>query len=382
MSAAGATPPAPGDGPGPPSAAASAFAEALAGAARRGLPEPAPDPRAAEAFALGWQIAVLYRPEQRRVATPAAEADLPSIGRLSEAQIIGLGLDRVQVAVHGLHGKLSDAGLDPPDITGLRSQIVATTTPEDRRDLVRTLHLQLNSVLGAADFRLGKAYGLGRAIADTCRNPGSLADLRAELADARMATLVSWLDDLSSAFPPHAGHSVRESLRAWHAWATTATDPAPDEVWALLRRQGDLWRALLSGEKLGTDMLEIDNYLDAAERLLARTRALVWRFVRRFPVLVALVVALFAGGVALIVIGSSSASVVAGLGSVLAAVGLTWRGVGGTVGNVVAGLERPLWGAELDKAITGAITLLPGEPDHDETGGRRQLARAMFLQGP
>jgi hypothetical protein len=382
MTSAGAPPSAPSDGAGPPSAAASAFADALTGAARRGLPEPAPDARAAEAFALGWQIAVLYRPEQRRISTPAAEADLPSLGRLSEAQVVGLGLDRVQVAVHGLHGRLSDAGLEPPDIGALRTRIAATAAAEDRRELVRTLHLQLNSVLGAADFRLGKAYGLGRAIADTCRNPGSLAELRSELADARMATLVSWLDDLSSAFPPHAGHSVRESLRAWHAWAGTASDPAPEEVWALLRRQGDLWRALLSGEKLGADMLEIDNYLDAAERLLSRTRALVWRFVRRFPVLVALVVLLFAGGVALIVIGSSSASVVAGLGSVLAAVGLTWRGIGGTVGTVVASLERPLWGAELDTAITAAITLLPGDHDRDETGGRRTLARAMFQQAP
>jgi hypothetical protein len=45
----------------------------------------------------------------------------------------------------------------------------------------------------------------------------------------------------------------------------------------------------------------------------------------------------------------------------------------------VGNLQRPLWGAELDAAITEAITLRPA--DDDPTGGRRDLARALAKTG-
>jgi hypothetical protein len=361
--------------PGEPSAAASAFATALAGAAKQGLPEPAPDPRVAAAFAMGWQVASLYRPEQRGTAVPASEDDLPSTARLSEADLLERGLQRVQVAIHGLTEVVEHAGVALPDVGRLRNELTAAHDADARRAVILKLHLQLGSVLAAADFRLGKAYGLGRALADTCRNPGSAEELRAELADARVASLVAWLDDLASAFPPHAGHAVRQSVRAWHVWAGGGQIDAA--TWPLLRRQGELWRSLLTGEKRGQDMLEIDNYLDAAERVARHGRTIALRFLRRFPILTAIVALLFLGGAALIVIQSSSASVVAGLGSILAAVGLTWRGIGDTVGKLAAKLEPPLWGAELDTAITHAITLVPGAPAGHDPAGRRGNARAL-----
>jgi hypothetical protein len=364
--------------PGEPSAAASAFAAALASAAKQGLPEPAPDPRVAAAFAMGWQVAALYRPEQRGTVIPASEDDLPSTARLSDAELLERGLQRIQVAIHGLHDVVERAGVALPDVGALRSELAAATDARARRGVITTLHAQLGSILGAADFRLGKAYGLGRALADTTRNPVSLETLRAEMTDARVASLVSWLDDLASAFPPHAGHSVRESLRAWHAWAAAAGDRTDVATWALLRRQGELWRSLLTGEKRATDMLEIGNYLDAAERLAEHGRTIAWRFVRRFPVVVAIVVVLFAAGVVLLVAQSSSASTLAGLGSIVAALGLTWRGIGDTLGKLAAKLEPPLWGAELDTAITQAITLVPGAPPKHDPAGRRGLARALL----
>src|SRR3954452_9421387 len=260
--------------PGEPSAAASAFAAALASAAKQGLPEPEPAPRVAAAFAMGWQVAALYRPEQRGTVIPASEDDPPSTARLSDAELLERGLQRIQVAIHGLHDVVERAGVALPDVGALRSELAAATDARARRAVITTLHAQLVSILGAADFRLGKAYGLGRALADTTRNPVSLETLRAEMTDARVASLVSWLDDLASAFPPHAGHSVRESLRAWHAWAAAAGDRTDVATWALLRRQGELWRSLLTGEKRATDMLEIGNYLDAAERLAEHGRTI------------------------------------------------------------------------------------------------------------
>ncbi len=359
-----------------PSEGASAFADALRSGARHGLPEPAPDPRVAAAFALGWQIAVLYRPERRRRSAPAHEDDLPGIGRLDELEFMELGLAQVQVAISKLHDPVAQSGLALPDVAAVRAELRTAGDAAARHRLIREMHVGLTSSLGAVDFRLGKAYGLARAVADSCRNPTTMAELRAEFGETRIATLVSWLDDLSSAFPAHAGHSVRESLRRWQRWVSDAGDKPDDEVWPLLRRQGDLWRALLSGEKLGVDMLEVDNYLDAADRAFNQMRSLVGRFLRRFPLVAAFAVLLFLGGVALIVVGASSATVVAGLGGILASVGLTWRGIGGSLGRLIGQLERPLWGAAIDAAITDAITLTPGA-DEGDPSGRRALARSM-----
>jgi hypothetical protein len=98
--------------------------------------------------------------------------------------------------------------------------------------------------------------------------------------------------------------------------------------------------------------------------------------VRRFPAVAIFAALLFVAGVALVVVGASSASVVAGLGGIIASVGLTWRGIGGSLGRLIGHLERPLWGAALDAAITDAITLTPGAGAHDPSG-RRALARSM-----
>jgi hypothetical protein len=102
---------------------------------------------------------------------------------------------------------------------------------------------------------------------------------------------------------------------------------------------------------------------------------------KRFWLLVLLVVALFAGGVALIVATDTDAAVVAGAGTILASLGLTWRGLGRSLGALAAKLERPLWGAELDVAITQAITLLPREKGRDATEQRRKVAVALGVTG-
>jgi hypothetical protein len=191
--------------------------------------------------------------------------------------------------------------------------------------------------------------------------------------------VVAAIDDLGSALPPHAGHSVRASILQWRASIETRSKVVPEqqETWLQLARQGELWRALLSGEKDGPDMLEIEDYLDAAERLSRRMRTMGWTVLRRFWFLVLVIVALFAGGVALIVVTGTDAAVVAGAGTILASLGLSWRGLGGSLGGLAGKLERPLWGAEIDVAITRAITLLPREKGRDATEQRRKVAVAL-----
>jgi hypothetical protein len=87
-------------------------------------------------------------------------------------------------------------------------------------------------------------------------------------------------------------------------------------------------------------------------------------------------VALFIGGVLLVALTDSEAAIVAGAGTILASLGLTWRGAGRTLGGLASKLERPLWGAELDIAVTQAITLLAREEGRgrDVTSARRKVA--------
>ena len=199
--------------------------------------------------------------------------------------------------------------------------------------------------LTAADFRLGKAYGLGRALAETtlvtdAKNPQTFERV---FARYRLANLLSWLADLKSVFPPHAAEAVRGSLQAWAAWREAPTlgpalddlrpasdaevngqapGPAPtspraapalarrrtisgswlskhprepqtrpvdwrstadrESVTRALHRQGQLWRAILSGEKDGVDLLTADDYVWAADQLLGHLRRLTLGLLRRF----------------------------------------------------------------------------------------------------
>jgi hypothetical protein len=106
-------------------------------------------------------------------------------------------------------------------------------------------------------------------------------------------------------------------------------------------------------------------------------RTMAWTVLRRFWFVVLVVVALFGGGVALIVSTDTDAAVVAGAGTILASLGLSWRGLGRSLGGLAGKLERPLWGAEIDTAITRAITLLPREKGRDTAEQRRKVAVAL-----
>jgi hypothetical protein len=122
-------------------------------------------------------------------------------------------------------------------------------------------------------------------------------------------------------------------------------------------------------------MLDTKNYLDAASGLLRRIRGVLLRSIVRFPLIALLVVRLFAGGVWLILSKHTSASIAAGLGGILASLGISWKGLAGPLGKVVTKLEQPLWGAELDTAIVDTITLLPGTSATTETAASSRSRR-------
>jgi hypothetical protein len=357
------------DGRGTPSGAVTTPANVGGSAAQHPTALPAPDPKVTAAFALGWQVAELYRPgaEPRPPANPD---DLPTFDRLTPEEQLTIALLQIDAGVARVSPALTVVNLALPDTTELGAAFAPPPDEGGRTQAVHAIHIALLSALTAAELRLGRAYGLGRALADTCRHHASGSALAREFDPQRIAQLRSWLDDLASVLPPHAAKSVSRSLASW---ADAVHGTSADALVNYAPRQGELWRTLLSGVKAGEDMLTVSNYLDAAGGMITTTRQVAERFLRRFWWLSILIVLLFVGGILLIALAASSAaSVVAGAAGVLASVGLTWKGVGNALGGPAGALEQHVWGAELDAAIADAITLLPR--NDKETGGRRRVA--------
>lgn len=334
----------------------------------------------ASAVTLGWYLAALSHPGTTTATAAAARGDLMTLTALTDRAVAAFCLDQVKVACGKLRGLVEQATLEMPGIEELERCVDAA---EDgaRRDAADVLDARALAVLSAADARLGKAYGVGRALMVLTTPPAEGAALAESLTEQRIAPVLAAVDDLVSALPPHAGHSVARSIVEWQRSVADRSTVVPDgpEGWWQLARQGELWRALLSGEKSGLDMLEIPDYLDAADRLAQRMRGMAAQVLKRFGWLVALVVGLFALGVVLVLVSGKSAAVVAGAGTILASLGLTWRSAGQSLGALAGKLERPLWGAELDVAITQAITLLAREDKDalDAARERRETARAL-----
>lgn len=366
-----------GKGAGDPADLGSAFGRALLAAV-----EEKGDGQAdvAAAVTLGWYVAALAHPGTTTATAAAARGDLMTVTALTDRAVTAFCLDQVRVACGKLRALVERATLEMPAIAELE-RCVDAADDGPRREAADALDARALAVLSAADARLGKAYGVGRALLVLTTPPEGGGALAEFLTEQRVAPVLAAVDDLVSALPPHAGHSVARSIVEWRTSVAGHSTVVPDgpEGWWQLARQGEVWRALLSGEKSGLDMLEVDDYLAAADRLARRMRSMAWRALKRFGWLVALVVGLFALGVVLVLVSGKAAAVVAGAGTILASLGLTWRSAGQSLGALAGKLERPLWGAELDVAVTQAITLLAREdPDAlDAAKQRRETARAL-----
>jgi hypothetical protein len=352
------------------STATAASAEAIEGAPSPSSPaEGAPDPAVSLAFVAGWEIAHLYaRSTPRGTDGPRFTDALPGIGDLDEARRTKLALTQVKAALHALKDRLAVAGLEPASLQRVEEAYEGGPADELRSRIGRH-HLELLQGLTAGDFRLGKAYSLGRTLADTCREWSSLQLLQTAFKAERVSSLQEFLLDLDSLFPAHSGRAVSLSLDDWRRWAA---DPKYDgaqldwkthsrAVQQSVVRQGHIWRALLSGEKTSTDMLALDDYLKAADRLFERARVLVSSLIRRYRTLFGgVAVAVAVAVVLLLESDGDAAEVVGGIGIAAAALGVTWKGVGTSLVAVGTRLQAPLWGVELDYAVAAAITRLPG----------------------
>ena len=156
---------------GSPSDALSAFATTALNDSRRAA-QGEPDPMVWTAFGLGWQMAEIYRPDAPAVAPAVQAGDLPDLSQLSSGDWEEIGLFQLQAGITKLSEPISHAGLTIPDAEGFATELKATSET-NRAGALRKFHVELLATLTAANFRLGKAYGLGRALADATRDPSN-----------------------------------------------------------------------------------------------------------------------------------------------------------------------------------------------------------------
>lgn len=237
-----------------------------------------------------------------------------------------------------------------------------------------------------------------------------MVDVEHNFNPYRLGSVHTWLTDLVSTLPEHAGHAVATSLTSWrdemyrtdpqlaaglisqayrsqapgsrqpwYRWRrhakvaphTTVVRTSEQRVAALqpysarLSRQGELWLSVLTGEKNPKDLLGPRDYVSAAARSLRDGARLLWRS----PAIVLVPFGVMAAALAAVLFllatahgTNPEARIFVQVVAVAGAVGAWLKSVAGRVKVVARVLEQPLYAAALDAVIADAITLPPVGP--------------------
>jgi hypothetical protein len=125
-------------------------------------------------------------------------------------------------------------------------------------------------------------------------------------------------------------------------------------------------RAVLSGEKDATDLLQSGDFVTAARGTLGRAAAIARALALRLWAPLTVAAILIVVGIWLIIANHNSAQVIAGLGTIAGGLGITWRSAAGALGHLSLNLVRPLWEAQIDVAVANQLT---PEPQRDYIPG-------------
>jgi hypothetical protein len=342
-------------------------------------PSQPPVSAASRCIQLGWQMQRLAASRLPGGARPRDRFDhLPGLSSLQPTERAAIRVRLVQRLVDDLKGLVDWAPDQAERLAALGTRISRMSSSgtgagtdvgeESVASVLLAVHLDLLAATHAAGANLGKAYNVGRALADTTRSRQSSSDITDNFAPHRARQLAEDLSDLATALRDHAAKSVGISLAHWYDAAREASNH--EKLAEALPRQGELWRVVLVGEKLPADLLSPRDYVNAGRKAVTDVRKLMAQTVRAAPDLVVRFVGVstFVLLVVLVVIGFADASGGGKLTAGLVAFGgylvsLT-RAALPHVKAVVKLAQDPLWEASLDFVIGGAISLPPvGAPD-------------------
>jgi hypothetical protein len=356
------------DGPGTISDALSAF-EAQAAK----LPaEPKPDANVAVAYALGWAVGDALTCTKYQVfdhlvkvpelAAPAAQWNLLVHQILSSCGHLNNHLKSAKADLN-LSRELRTAAsllLDPLPAD-------AKTAVGAEGEKVMELHTGILAVLWSVASPLAKSYQLGHEMEQMCVVP--LAESSTTVSGPVRPTTVSdsikahnaevhrLLIALASKLPANAAHATDNSLRLWSASLSAGGAESPEDLLA----QGRRWHDVLAAEVSGKDGLRLTDYVAAADSVAGKLWQTARQVAARFKVWLIVAVVLALVGIGLIIWGAKGA-LGAGIATLLATFGLTWKGIGEFFGRVAAKGEEQLWDAEMDWAIAYRFTVLRNPP--------------------
>lgn len=356
------------NGAGTPSDALAAFA-----AQAVKIPAgPTPDANVAVAYALGWAVGdALIWTGCRTTRHLEYLEQVPEELRHG-ATLWGILINQITSRCKKLDAHLKNVGA-APDLSGplksCQSLHMGASDPDNGDDAVhgkntsvQELHVGILEVLWSVEAPLGKAYLLGHEMEQMCAIPtakGALVTITA--FDEHFGKIHPLLLALASKLPPNAAHATNNSLRLWRASLSAECVQHPKD----LLKQGWYWREVLAGDVAGKDGLRLGDYIAAADSVTGKLRKTARQVARRFAawLIVALVVAV--GGIVLIAVGTRG-SVGAGIASLVATFGLSWKGIGELFGRAAAAGEAQLWDAELDWAIAHRFTVLTSYPNKEQ----------------
>jgi hypothetical protein len=274
---------------------------------------PPGDPKVSQSFLLGWRVGL---------ATGTLEdidylgLDGAALGKVLKAQIAGAAKDLI-----------TGDGVPVPALGDLPAPT--------------SYHQDLLAAIAATDPVLARAFHLGITLQRFCDGDAVPADTTAELKKLLLA--------LASKFPPNAAHSILNSLTLWEG-----RTPVDDQ----LQRQGHVWRPILAGEVAPKDLLHLSDYVGTAEQVVARLRDVTRQALKgSLRLLVVLILVLIVAGVVLLLNTDTSGGVTAGAGALLAAFGLSWKGIGQYLGRAAAKGEQALWDAQVNWTIAYRMTI-------------------------
>lgn len=330
------------------------------------------------AFQLGWDmsrlyhVASVYRPYRYMGKTklPAQRDFGGSLNTERRLAAVSAGLRR-------LEDSFERAQLARPSLTAVLSRYTGGASKEELREAIYRLHVEVLICLQAADARLGSAYNVGRVLADTA-TPSDLDVLKDRFSFHRVRGLQEELAQLAASFPPHAARAVSSSLCVWQyvlsaRFKTADRSSAPENA---LPRQSEIWRGVLSGERIGTDRLEVEDYVDAGQRLVDQARSIAWGVMKAYRLALLTGIVIAVAGLAIAIAVGGAGAVIAGIAAAASALGVSWKGVASTLTALTGHLRAPLWGAELDLAVAHAITLREARDAYDRLPEALQRCRA------
>ena len=342
---------------------------------------PTPDVNVSVAYALGWAVGDALICAQYGVF----EHLLKVPGLPAGAGQWNLLVNRIINRCGQLDNHLKSAS-DTPDLSdqlkaaaGLRldsnpGDIKATL--HDKDGAVEQLHTGILAVLWSVEPALGKSYLLGHEMEQMCAIPvaGKSAARKSAAEESAMvkasvktyfARIHRLLTALASKLPSNAAHATDNSLRLWSASLAAGGDETPED----LLHQGWRWREVLAGDVAGKDGLRLTDYVAAADSVAGKLWQTARQVAARFAVLLIIALIVAAGGIVLIILGTTG-TIGAGIAGLVAAFGLTWKGIGDFFGRAAAKAEEELWNAEIDWAIAYRFTTLCHPPANKQLRGR------------